>query len=166
MKILVRRLIRSSLMRISTVCICISEFTQCSKLPSFTLVVITIFRYLNEWIVLVMYGIFVYKCVFFLSKSSVNKLSQFDSDRCYILDFTISRFTLCMLGNFTWFLLLSVVAFFSKLTFQNILSDTLSEYLRDCQTRTGVLLVLIWAQTVCKCYHKMTNIMARIKWVN
>ena len=36
-KILMRRLIRSRLIRISTVCICMSEFTRCPKLPDFTL---------------------------------------------------------------------------------------------------------------------------------
>ena len=36
-KILMRRLIRSRLMWISTVCKCMSEFTWCPKLPDFTL---------------------------------------------------------------------------------------------------------------------------------
>ena len=36
-KILMRRLIRSRLIRIFTVCKCLSEFTWCPKLPDFTL---------------------------------------------------------------------------------------------------------------------------------
>ena len=57
---------------------------------------------------------------------------------------------LCMLGNFSWFFWPSAY-FFSKLTFQNILSETLS----GCQTawiqiRPGILSILIWIQAVCK----------------
>ena len=37
MKILMRRLIRSRLIWISTVCKCVSEFTRCPKLPDFNL---------------------------------------------------------------------------------------------------------------------------------
>ena len=37
-KILMRRLIRSRLIWISTVCKCVSEFTQCPNLPDFTLI--------------------------------------------------------------------------------------------------------------------------------
>ena len=39
-KILMRRLIRSRLIWISTVCKCMSEFTRCPKLPDFTLVIV------------------------------------------------------------------------------------------------------------------------------
>ena len=37
-KILIRRLIRSRLTWIYTVCKCVSEFTRCQKLPDFTLI--------------------------------------------------------------------------------------------------------------------------------
>ena len=58
-------------------------------------------------------------------------------------------------------LLLSSADFFQNQFFQQILSGTLSE----CQTvwiqiRTDILSVLIWVQTVCKCYQQITKFVA------
>ena len=60
-----------------------------------------------------------------------------------------------MLGNFSYFLLSA--DFFQNHLFQNILSGIPPE----CQTvgiqiRPDILLSLIWVQTVCKGYQKMT----------
>ena len=77
----------------------------------------------------------------------------------FIIPINASLLTHCMLGNFSCFCCRLLV--FSKLSFQKILSGTLSE----CQTvwiqiRNDILLVLIWVQTVCKGYQQMTKVTA------
>ena len=50
--------------------------------------------------------------------------------------------------------------------FKNNLSGTLSECLTAwIQIRTDILSVLIWIQTVCKCYQQTTKVTARKKRV-
>ena len=44
-KILMRRLIRSRLIQISTVCKCVSEFTWCPKFHDFTLIVFPFWQF-------------------------------------------------------------------------------------------------------------------------
>ena len=53
-------------------------------------------------------------------------------------------------------LLLSSADFFAKLSFQKLLSGTLSE----CQMVLDVLLDLNWVQAVCKGYQQMTKVAA------
>ena len=74
-----------------------------------------------------------------------------------VLAWRISKLTLCMLGNFS-FSCCPLLTFFQNKLFQKILSGTLSE----CQTvwiqiNTNILSVLIWVQTVCKCYQQTTK---------
>ena len=58
-------------------------------------------------------------------------------------------------------LLLLFADLFSKLSFQRILSGTLSECkIVSFQIRTDILLVLIWVHTFCKCYQHATKVPA------
>ena len=69
----------------------------------------------------------------------------------------LDSLTLCMLGNFSCFLLSA--DFFQNQLFRKILSGIPSE----CQTawiqiRIDVILVLIWFQTVCKGYQQTIKV--------
>ena len=50
---MIRRLIMSRLIKISTVCMCMSEFTRCPKLPDFTLVALLLLHFDVMWLLVI-----------------------------------------------------------------------------------------------------------------
>ena len=86
--------------------------------------------------------------------------------KLYLWSAVVMIGTLCMQEEF-FILLLSSADFFQHSIFPKIISGTLSE----CQTvwiqiRTDATSVLIWIQTVCKCYQQTTKVAASKERVN
>ena len=80
--------------------------------------------------------------------------------------------TLCMLGNFSYFV---VVCYFFKFNFikkhyqsvkqfESRSKDSTQRF--ESRLKVSTLSVLIWVQTVCKGYHQMTKLFAYKKRVN